>query len=121
MILNTTRGTCVARHVEVAGTYFKRGVGLMFRSALAPEHGMWIEPCAWIHSGFMRFPFDALFVDKNRKVIFLIKSMKPWRISPWVKGGDAVLELPAGAIALSQTEVGDQLAWDEKKAIASPS
>jgi hypothetical protein len=116
MILNTTRGTCVARHVEVADAYFKRAAGLMFRSVLPPEHALWIVPCAGIHSCFMRFPFDALFVDKNMKVLAIIKSMRPWRISRWVKGGHAVLELPAGSIALSQTEASDQLAWEEEVA-----
>lgn len=112
-ILNVTRQTCLARHIERADNYFKRLKGLMFRSALPPEHGLWIVPCADIHSCFMRFPFDAVFVDKHLNVLYLMESMKPWRISKIVKGGRAVLELPAGTIVQSGTEVGDQLAWGE--------
>ena len=112
-ILNITRQTCLARRVERADNYFKRLKGLMFRASLPPEHGLWIVPCADIHSCFMRFPFDAVFVDKHLNVLHRVESMKPWRISKIVKGGHAVLELPAGTIAQSRTEIGDQLAWGE--------
>lgn len=110
-IINTTRQTLVALEVEMADTYWRRLKGLMFRSGLPAHHGLWIVPCADIHSCFMRFPFDALFVDKELKVLHLAENMKAWRISKIVKGGHAVLELPGGTIAASQTEIGDQLAW----------
>jgi uncharacterized membrane protein (UPF0127 family) len=111
-ILNATRQTCLASCVERADNYFKRLRGLMFRPSLPPEHGLWIVPCADIHSCFMRFPFDAVFVNKQLEVLYLLESMKPWRISRLVKGGHAVLELPAGTIAQSRTEIGDRLAWE---------
>ena len=112
-IFNITRKTLVAREVAVADSVFKRLRGWMFRSAPAREKGLWISPCSGIHSYFVRFDFDALFVDKNLKVMYLIESMKPWRISKLIGGNHAVLELPEGAIRLSQTQVGDQLAWGE--------
>jgi uncharacterized membrane protein (UPF0127 family) len=112
-IINTSRQTLVAREVESADSYFKRLKGLMFRAELPPQHGLWIVPCFDIHSCFMRFRFDAIFVDKTLKVLHTIESMKPWRVSKLVRGGHAVLELPAGTIADTQTQVGDQLAWQE--------
>ena len=112
-MMNLSRQTCVARHVDVADNYFKRLKGLMFSASLPADHGLWIVPCADIHSCFMRFRFDALFVDKDLKVLHFQESMKPWRISKFVKGGHGVLELPDGAIALSQTQIGDQLAWED--------
>lgn len=108
-ILNRTRGTLIAVEVETADNYFTRLMGLMGRPGLAPHHGIWITPCNDIHSCFMRFEFDALFLDKDNKVLHLVESMKPWRFTKIVKGGKAVLELPAGAIAESRTEIGDEL------------
>jgi uncharacterized protein len=112
-ILNETRQTCVAAQVNKADNYFSRLLGLMFRAQLPEDQGLWIEPCADIHSCFMRFRFDAIFVDKQGKVLHLIEAMKPWRISRFVKGSRAVLELPAGAIAQSNTVIGDTLVWGE--------
>lgn len=108
-VINTTRGTLVAVELEIADSYFKRLKGLMGRPGLSPQHGLWIVPCSDIHSCFMRFEFDAVFVDKTNQVLHLVESMKPWRISKFVRGGHAVLELPAGTIAKTGTAVGDRL------------
>lgn len=106
---NTTQQTVVATQVSKADTYWRRLMGLMFRKGLAPGEGLWIVPCRDIHSLWMRFRFDAVFLDKHGKVLHLIESMKPCRISPIIKGGHSVLELEAGAIHASQTQVGDVL------------
>ena len=106
---NQTRHTIIAETVEIADSYWKRLTGLMGRPNLPPGQGLWIVPCNDIHSCFMRFEFDALFLDKDHRVLFMIERMKPWRISKIVRGGKVVLELPAGTIATSNTEVGDQL------------
>lgn len=108
-VVNITRQSVVAKDVTTADNYFKRLMGLMGKPGL-PEHaGLWIVPCNDIHSFFMRFEFDAIFVDKQNTVLHLVERMKPWRISKFVKGGRAVLELPAGTIAATQTQVGDQI------------
>ncbi len=108
-VLNTTRQTVVAEEVKLADNYLSRLMGLMGKAGLPPSHGLWIVPCSDIHSCFMRFEFDAIFVDKDNRVLHLVEKMKPWRVSKFVKGGRAVLELPGGAIAASGTQIGDQL------------
>lgn len=113
-VLNSTKNTLVAVECRVADSYFSRLVGLMGKKSLAPFHGLWITPCRDIHSCFMRFEFDAIFVDAENRVLHLVERMKPWRVSKFVKGGRAVLELPAGTIAATGTEVGDQLTWMEQ-------
>jgi uncharacterized membrane protein (UPF0127 family) len=110
-VLNETRQTLVAADVEMADSYFKRLLGLMGRPGLAPSQGLWIVPCKDIHSCFMRFEFDALFVDKSMQVVHLVERMRPWRISKFVKNSHAVLELPPGTIVSTGTQVGDQLAF----------
>jgi len=112
--LNTTQKTVVATAVKKADSYWARLAGLMFRKGLAPGAGLWIVPCRDIHSIWMRFAFDAVFLDKNGKVIHLIESMKPYRISPILRHGHSVLELEAGALHESQTQVGDTLSFIEQ-------
>lgn len=113
-VINHTRSIVVATHVSVANHFFARLMGLMGKAALPAGHGLWLEPCHDIHSCFMRFPFDALFVDRHGVVHHQIEHMKPWRVSKWVRNGHAVLELPAGTIAQTGTQPGDHLELQPK-------
>ena len=107
--INVTRQAVVASNVKMADNYFKRLKGLMGQPVIPEGFGLWIVPCNDIHSCFMRVEFDAVFLDKENRVLHLMERMKPWRVSKFVKGGRAVLELPAGVIAATGTQVGDQL------------
>ena len=106
--INVTRGVGVTECGRVADTFPARLVGLLRDKMLAKGDGLWIVPCNSIHSFFMRFDFDAVFLDKNQRVVHLIREMKPWRISKIVFSAHSVLELPPGLIAGTQTEMGDQ-------------
>lgn len=107
-VINQTRNTVVVDHLEVADTYLKRLVGLLGRKGLEQGRGLWIVPCNDIHSFFMQFEFDAVFLDKEHRVLYTVERMKPWRISKIVRGGRIVLELPPDTVAETQTDVGDQ-------------
>jgi uncharacterized membrane protein (UPF0127 family) len=105
---NVTRGVALTDHGRVADTMIRRMVGLLRDKSLAEGDGLWIMPCNSIHSFAMRFVFDAIFLDKNLRVVHLIAEMKPWRISSLVFAAHSVLELPGGAIVRSGTQAGDQ-------------
>jgi uncharacterized membrane protein (UPF0127 family) len=107
--VNQTRQTVLASRVQLADNYFKRLVGLMGQPLIPEGFGLWITPCQDIHSFFMKVEFDAVFLNKEGTVLHLVENMKPWRVSKFVKGGKVVLELPAGVIAASGTQLGDQL------------
>jgi uncharacterized membrane protein (UPF0127 family) len=79
----------------------------MFQSRLPAGEGLLIKPCRSVHTHFMRFPIDVLFLDRENRVVHVIPAMAPWKLSPNVRAADAVLELPAGASA--GTAAGDQL------------
>jgi len=81
--------------------------GLLGRDGMEAGEGLYIRPCSSIHSFFMKFLFDAAFVDGDGKVLHVIRAMKPWRISRIVVGAVGVVELPAGV--LEGTVVGDRL------------
>jgi uncharacterized membrane protein (UPF0127 family) len=103
-------GSVVAQPLEVAKTFFARGLGLMFRSRLPENGGLLIYHCNGIHMMFMRFPIDAVFVDKRGVVVKLYRKLPPWiGLVPLVWRADRVAELPAGTIDRHGLKVGDQL------------
>ena len=105
---NTTRNAPVATKVEKADTSASRGKGLLGRSALAADEGLWITPCPMIHTFFMKFSIDVLFLDSALRVVRVIEDLRPWRLSPWVLSARSVLELKGGVLKGS-VRVGDRL------------
>ena len=105
---NRTKGRELVSRVEKAQGHASRARGLLGRAGLAPQEGLWIAPCAMIHTFFMRFAIDAVFLDRQLKVVRVLEGLKPWRFSPWVGGAGSVLELAAGA-SRGLVAAGDQL------------
>lgn len=108
-VVNLTRRAVLAWHCEVARTFFARGRGLLGRTSLPEGGGLLIEPCNSIHMLFMRFPIDAIFVDRHGNVVALYPSLPPWRLYAGHRHARYVLELPVGVIATTQTALGDQI------------
>ncbi|HVO31366.1 MAG TPA: DUF192 domain-containing protein [bacterium] len=106
---NQTRNVVVSEKTRVADTMGTRMVGLLSSSGLAEEEGLWIEPCNSIHTWFMRFTIDALFLDREGTVLRAVERMKPWRLTWIVRRAAGVLELPEGRISRTGTKVGDRL------------
>ncbi len=98
----------MAGRVEKADTPATRSKGLLGRESLAQDEGLWIVPCPMIHTFFMKFAIDVLFLDKSLKVVRVIEGLKPWRVSPWVLRAHSVLELAGGSLKGS-VAVGDVL------------
>ena len=116
---NVTRGVNLTECGRVADTFYPKLVGLLKDESLSPGDGLWIMKCNSIHSIGMKFIFDAIFLDKNLRVVHLVREMKPWRISKIVFASRSVLELPAGVISQTATELGDQ--FEMRKEIVAPS
>jgi uncharacterized membrane protein (UPF0127 family) len=107
-VRNITRDSLVGERVEVAGSNVKRSRGLLGRKDLPRGEGMWIIPCEAIHTFFMQFPIDLIYLDKKLRVKKVRSSVKAWRISACLSA-HSVLELPAGTIEDTRTERGDSL------------
>jgi uncharacterized protein len=107
LILNLTRDerVCVG---ELADRPLSRMRGLMGRRGLPAGEGLLLTPAPSIHTAFMRFPIDALFLDRDLRVLDIRASMPPWRVAS-KRHARAVLELPAGECARRGVEVGDRL------------
>lgn len=105
---NETRGCVVAARVDLAASAWARMRGLLLRRDMGPEEGLWIVPCAMVHTCFMRFAIDAVFLDQGLRVLRVARRLGPWRASPWVRGAWSVLELASGA-SEGRAEAGEQL------------
>ena len=108
-ILNLTRSTELASSARPAHSFWLRLVGLLGRSSLEPGEGLVLQPCSSIHTAFMRFAIDVLYLDRSGRVVKAVASLKPFRMSGVLRGGDAVIELPSGVIAATDTAVGDEI------------
>lgn len=91
-------GVLVASKVILADTPKTRAQGLLGRYEMPTGEALWIVPCSMIHTFFMQFPIDVLFLDRQLKVVRVLENLKPWRISPWIWGAHSVLELAAGSL-----------------------
>jgi len=108
---NRTRATYLATDLIIAGTHWSRFRGLMAtNSSHFPRgRGLWIRPSHGIHTFAMRFPIDAVYLDRDRIVVHLEEGLKPWRVAPIRIAAASVLELPIGTVQESATALGDQI------------
>ena len=108
VLVNQRTDEALAERVEVAVTRRDRRKGLLGRSGLEPASALIIAPCFSIHTMFMRFDIDAVFVDEDGRVVKVVRDMTPWRIAV-DPTAHAVVELPAGSLRDRQVNVGDRL------------
>jgi len=107
-VCNRTRSTVLATQLEVAGTGGTRRKGLLGREGLAPGEGLWIIPCEAVHTFFMRFHIDLVYLDGKNCVRKVRSAVGPWRLSACFSAR-SILELPSGTIRATRTERGDTL------------
>lgn len=107
----TAKGAVVAKRAEHARTFWRRLLGLMGRSGLPSDGGLLISGDSSIHTFFMRFPIDVVYLDREGRVLRRDPRMGPGRIGPVVRGCAHVLELAPGRLDDVPVEVGDQLTW----------
>jgi uncharacterized protein len=108
VLVNQRTDEALANRVEVAVTRRDRRKGLLGRSGLEPASALIIAPCFSIHTMFMRFDIDAVFVDEDGRAVKVVRDMTPWRIAV-DPTAHAVVELPAGSLRDRQVNVGDRL------------
>jgi uncharacterized protein len=108
-VTNEQTGALLGDGIDEARSLWQRMRGLLGRRGLERGEGLWIEPCSSIHMFFMRFAIDAIFTDRDGKVVRAVSRLEPWRVAVGGRGARAVLELPAGTIERSATRVGDVL------------
>jgi uncharacterized protein len=113
-ITNRTRNTLLGTRVTPAPTFWSRLRGYIGRPRPKQGDGILLVPCDAIHTWWMSFDLDVLFVDDRGRVLELVRSLRPWKRTRKVAGARYVLEVPAGTIDASGTRVGDELSWREQ-------
>ena len=110
-VTNVTRGTVLATALEVADSGPKRNKGLLGRTGLDAGEGLWIIPCESVHTFFMKFPIDLVYLDRKHRIKKVCDSVPAWRLSVCLSA-HSILELPAGTIRNTRTERGDTLEFE---------
>ena len=110
MIRNETKNKVLVNHSSIADTLFKKCLGFMFASLRDQGIVFYfnMEKNTSFHTFFMWFSLDFLFLNRNGRVVSIIKNVKPWKLS--VSGhGKYVVELPSGRSL--NTSVGDKISF----------
>lgn len=97
-VYNSTQNNIIADKVEMADNFAARTFGLIPKNLLNEGEGLLIKPCCSIHTFFMKFVIDVLFVNQKNEIIALYENVKPWRILPIHLTSQYVIEIPAGTI-----------------------
>lgn len=108
-IKHGSTGRCLTDRVELANTFFKRLRGLMFRRSLAPNQALWLRPCNGVHTFWMFFAIDVIFLDRELRIVKLVENMRPFRVTKPHLGARSVLEMAAHSISFAGLKVGDTL------------
>jgi uncharacterized membrane protein (UPF0127 family) len=107
-IRNLTRDTQIAHRAEIARSGAARSKGLLGRKGLAPGEGLWIIPCEAVHTFFMQFPIDLIYLDRKHRIKKVRSNVGPWRLSACLSA-HSIIELPSGTIHESQSQPGDMV------------
>jgi hypothetical protein len=108
LIVNLTRGEVVCERTAIADRARIRMRGLLGRTSLPEGEGMLLQPAPSIHTAFMKFPIDVVFLDGTLRVLKIVERMPAWRAAS-KRHAWAVLELAAGEVERRTIEIGDQL------------
>jgi uncharacterized membrane protein (UPF0127 family) len=109
LLFNKSKNAVVASHLEEAKTFVARSRGLLGRSNLPKGHALWIHQCSSVHTWFMKFAIDVIFLDRNMKVKSIHRNVKPGRIVFPFIGAASVIEMEAGQLHSELVEKGDDL------------
>lgn len=96
-------------NLELAESFWQRGRGLLGRSGLQANQALWIKPCNNIHTFFMKFKIDCIFVDKKMKIKKIASEVPAFRIIGPCWKAHSVIETSSGFALSKKLNIGDQL------------
>lgn len=109
MLYNVNKDNLVLENVKLANGFFSKFKGLMGKKRLNISEGLMLLSCNSIHTCFMRFPIDVVFLNIDHEVIAMRKKLRPWRFVNFIKKAYITVEMPEGTIDNKNIEVGDLL------------
>lgn len=108
-VYHRTTGQLLAENVVLANTFFMRLRGLIARRRLAPTEALWLRPCNGVHTWWMHYAIDVIFLDRELRIVKLVENMRPFRLTAPHREARSVLEMTAHSISHANLKVGDQL------------
>jgi hypothetical protein len=99
----------LAAKVIVADSTLKRMKGLLGKKHMMNGEALWIKPCMSIHTFFMKFTIDVIFLNRKNQVIATIRNLRPNRLTKLYLKSSSALELQAGILDATDTRVGDEI------------
>lgn len=111
-LINQSKNVLLSSDLQKAFSLMARTKGLLGRESMEHHSALWIKPCSSIHTYFMKFAIDVVFVDKNLKVTSVRQNVSPWKLLFSTLRSDSVFEFASGVITTDKVQVGDQLYVD---------
>jgi len=108
VLVNRETAQTISTAVEVAASRGTRRRGLLGRDGMDQSQALVLAPCCAIHTAFMRFAIDVVFVDARGRVLKIVRELPPWRMAVAPRA-HAVIELAAGALRSRALKVGDSI------------
>lgn len=109
----SARGEIVLRRCFYASSLWFRAKGLLGRESLDGDEALWLKPCNGIHMFFMKFPIDAIFLDRGNRILKIFSAIQPWRVTPIFWKAHSVLEMSAGLAEKYHLGIGDELKFQK--------
>ena len=109
IVIDLNQEIIIANEVRKATTFWQRLLGLLAKKDLSTEQGLIIEPCKIVHTFFMNFDLDIIFLNQSGRVVELVERMPPNQISPFVSKAHSVIELRAGVIEDKGINLGNEI------------
>lgn len=108
-LCSRTQNKLLSTKLMIANTFIKRSIGLLSKQKLIDDEMLWINPCNSIHTFFMRFSIDCVFLDKNMTVCSIRTQVSPWRMILPILKAHSVVEMNAGYAQKLNIQIGDEL------------
>ena len=106
-VVNCRNGRVFLSHLREAQGHWQKFAGLMFAAALGEGEGVMFRPARGIHTHFMRFAIDLVYLDEAHRVHAIREAMPPWRFD--LRTATAVIEASAGTARAADLRIGDEL------------
>jgi uncharacterized membrane protein (UPF0127 family) len=114
-VINQDNGQILAYKAQTAYSFFRRLKGLMFTRQLPAGSAIHLHPCRSVHTYFMNYSIDVLYLDSEQRVIGMEEALHPGKAGRRYRKTVSVVELPAGTIRETQTMAGHALQFENEK------
>lgn len=112
-IINKRTGANIASRAKIAKSFLAKAVGLLLKKSFEHGEGLVFERCNGVHTLFLRFELDLIYVNKEKIVTKVIENFPKGKFSPFAFKASDLIELPAGTIKNTGTMIGDQLFFEK--------